>query len=266
MKYFYFLFNILLLLISPDLFSQKAGDIFSWKTYESHFYTGEGKLISWSITSIMKKTIIDNNAEMRIRKETFNKDSTVNSTSEFFVKYEDSVFYFGRTRIIQKQTTGEKEKTEEQLGGDTYYLKYEDGEYFMDTTIIVPEKKSNQNKDTIMRSEEYKYLKFPFKPTVGMFLEDLDFSYEYPSVAINISVTNRKVEAIEECKTPQGVFKCYRISQQVESTSTVAGVENPPNKRTSIDWFAPGVSLVIKTETYQDDKLKVYYVLSALKR
>ena len=77
---------------------------------------------------------------------------------------------------------------------------------------------------------------------------------------MNISISNRKVEAAENLTTPAGTFECYKISCDVAIKMMI----NVKTK--SIEWYAKGVGMV-KSESYNTDgKLMGSNVLTSFKK
>ncbi len=74
-----------------------------------------------------------------------------------------------------------------------------------------------------------------------------------------VSITDRKVEAMEEIETEAGVFNCYKISY---NTGTKAGFINVSGS--AVEWIADGVG-VVRSETYnRRGRLSGYSVLTYL--
>jgi len=63
---------------------------------------------------------------------------------------------------------------------------------------------------------------------------------------MTISITNRKVEAVENVTTPAGTFECYKISYDI-ATKMMINV-----KMKGTEWYAKNVGLV-KSESYNND-------------
>jgi len=77
---------------------------------------------------------------------------------------------------------------------------------------------------------------------------------------MTINVTDRKVEAQEERKTPAGTFKCLKFSQRV-NTKMMVKIE-----ASSKEWYAEGVGMV-RSESYnKGGKLTGYSELTKLEK
>mgnify|MGYP006282515021 CR=1 FL=1 len=109
-------------------------------------------------------------------------------------------------------------------------------------------------------------LEIPASPQPGQELDD-----GYISITINTgspvkvnmtaNVTNRKVEGIEKVEVPAGTFKCYKISQQVETKMSFMNITQK-----SITWYAKDVG-VVRSESYNKrDKLTGYQELVAIRK
>jgi hypothetical protein len=81
-----------------------------------------------------------------------------------------------------------------------------------------------------------------------------------PTSTTVITVTNRKVEALEPQTTPAGTFKCAKISQDMEVRMGIGRLSIPMSLRT-VEWYAPGVGAV-RSETYRKNKLVSYSLLT----
>jgi hypothetical protein len=91
-------------------------------------------------------------------------------------------------------------------------------------------------------------MEIPSNPNPGDLLPDANVEMALKMGFINMkmsaSVTNRKVEAIEEITVKAGTFNTYKFSGEVNST--VMGIK--ANSK-SFNWYAKGVGIV-KTESY----------------
>ena len=77
---------------------------------------------------------------------------------------------------------------------------------------------------------------------------------------MSVSITNRKVEAVENITTPAGTFECYKITYDV-ATKMMINV-----KMKATEWYAKNVGMV-KSESYTSDgKLAGSTLLTGLKK
>jgi hypothetical protein len=110
--------------------------------------------------------------------------------------------------------------------------------------------KSYEGMDETSLSISGDNLAFPANLQVGQTLSDgnvkMDISAENGAVIMSteIRIYNRKVEAIEDITTPAGTFKCYKISNSMD---TKMAFMKMTTKSTS--WYCKNVG-AIKTENY----------------
>jgi len=107
-------------------------------------------------------------------------------------------------------------------------------------------------------------LEMPWKLKAGDMLKDGDLKMSFSSggttmMNMTTSITNRKVEAVENVTTPAGTYECYKISYEI-ATKMMINI-----KMKGVEWYAKNVGLV-KSESYSTDgKLMGSTVLSGLK-
>lgn len=133
----------------------------------------------------------------------------------------------------------------------TNNIKCANGVMQMDMKVFIPAAQQEQMK-TGNASASDVYLEYPSNMTVGDQLKDglLNMDYESSSglkSAIEISITERKVEAKESVTTPAGTWECFKISSHNKIVSKIAGI-GIPIKMDVTEWFAPGFGIV-KTES-----------------
>lgn len=81
-----------------------------------------------------------------------------------------------------------------------------------------------------------------------------------PMFTMTILITDRKVEAIEDKKTPAGTFECIKLSQKIR-TKMVVNIEG-----SSKEWYAEEVG-IIRSESYnKNGKLMGYSELTKLEK
>ncbi len=77
---------------------------------------------------------------------------------------------------------------------------------------------------------------------------------------LSISVSNRKVEAVESLSTPAGTFECYKISYDI-ITKMMGTIQTK-----GVEWYAENVGL-IKSESYSNEgKLAGYTLLTNINK
>lgn len=80
---------------------------------------------------------------------------------------------------------------------------------------------------------------------------------------IEINITERKVQAIENITTPAGTFECFKITYETNTQSRTMGMTNRLTSK-NVEYYAPGVGNV-RTEIYdQSDRLESYTILSKI--
>ena len=102
--------------------------------------------------------------------------------------------------------------------------------------------------------------------SVGDMLDDASMNLKVRSNGIQIMnmdviISNRKVEAEEDVKTPAGSFECYKITYDTQSKTKIINMTT-----SSTEWMAEGVG-VVKTENYnKKGKLAGYTLLTKLQK
>jgi hypothetical protein len=150
------------------------------------------------------------------------------------------------------------------LGTANLKARCEGGIFYVDMTNYLNQQSTDAYKDMEV-SVEGGSLEMPSGMKAGDMLKDGDLKMSFSSGGMNVmnmavSVTNRKVEAVENLTTPAGTFECYKISYDIATKMMGINV-----KMKGIEWYAKGVGMV-KSETYNKDaKLQGSMVLNALK-
>jgi hypothetical protein len=138
------------------------------------------------------------------------------------------------------------------------------GIYYIDMKNLMGQQSMEAYKDMEMKIEGGN-LEMPSSMKTGDLLKSGDMKIAFSSggmtiMNMNFSVTNRKVEAIENITTPAGTFECFKISFDV-ATKMMVNV-----KTKGVEWYAKNVGMV-KSETYSNDgKLMGSNVLTAIKK
>jgi hypothetical protein len=150
------------------------------------------------------------------------------------------------------------------LGTANLKVRCEGGIFYIDMSNYLNQQSMEDYKDMEM-SVEGGNLEMPSGMKAGDALKDGDLKMSFSSGGVNVmtmavSITNRKVEAIENVTTPAGTFECYKISYDIATKMMMINV-----KMKGIEWYAKSVGLV-KSESYSKDaKLQGSTVLAALK-
>jgi len=150
------------------------------------------------------------------------------------------------------------------LGSGQLTARCEGGIYYIDMKNFMSQQTMESYKDMEMKVEGGN-LEMPSSMKAGDLLKNGDMKMSFSSggmviMNITISISNRKVEALENLTTPAGTFECYKISSEV-ATKMMINV-----KTRNIEWYAKGVGMV-KSETYSTDgKLMGSNLLTAFKK
>jgi hypothetical protein len=96
------------------------------------------------------------------------------------------------------------------------------------------------------------YLEYPSNMNVGDKLKDGLLSMDYEQAgglksSIEISITERSIQAKESVTTTAGTWECFKITSKNKITSKIAGIDIPIRMDVT-EWFAPGFG-IIKTES-----------------
>lgn len=154
-------------------------------------------------------------------------------------------------------------------GKETYTNQFEayckDGKFEFDMAfkINAESMQSYQNMDVSVDASEYVIPSLEAAP--GTTLPDGNLKVTVAgggplNINITVEVTDRKVEAKEEIKTPAGTFSCIKLSQTI-STKTIMKVQG-----SSTEWYAEGIGLV-RSESYNKaGKLMGYSELTKLEK
>ncbi len=149
------------------------------------------------------------------------------------------------------------------LGTANLTARCEGGVFYVDMSNYLGQQSSDAYKDMEM-SVEGGNLEMPSGMKAGDVLKDGDLKMSFSSggmtvLNMEVSITNRKVEAVESLTTPAGTFECYKISYDIATKMMITV------KMKGVEWYAKNVGMV-KSESYgKDGKLQGSTVLSSLK-
>jgi hypothetical protein len=174
----------------------------------------------------------------------------------------------GGVTMLDLQTETTDLKKNKKIGNSNYQAKCEGGVYkfqFGSFALANNEQMSNM-KDFEVKAEG-DFIEIPARPQVGQTLQGgqlklktLVNGTENPMLNQTITVSNRKVEAIEKVTTSAGTFDCVKISEDLEF-KTLFKIQTK-----SVVWYAKGVGLV-KSEAYnKKGNLIGYTELTAVKK
>lgn len=199
------------------------------------------------------------------------KEGAYLETRSYDVK--DKLQGISRMTVLQKQTAGPRisvtvdvrslDDKEKEVMTTTMEVYCENGVFYIDMKKFLDQQTMESFKDmeVAMESEN---MEFPSNLSPGQILKDARITVSASSggmklFSMNVWITNRKVEAIEDITTPAGTFSCYRISSDVE-TKMMMKISVK-----SVEWYARNVGTV-RSESYNNKgKLTGYTLLTDYK-
>lgn len=130
-------------------------------------------------------------------------------------------------------------------------IKCENGIMKMDMKIFIPSAQQEQMGNGTANASDV-YLEYPASMAAGDNLKDGQFTINSQTgggmnSSIEVSITERKVEAKESVTTTAGTWECFKITSKNRITTKIAGI-GIPIKSDVTEWFAPGFG-VVKTES-----------------
>lgn len=150
-------------------------------------------------------------------------------------------------------------------GTANYFLTCENGTFLVDMRTMVPQAQQEGFKDMQVTVEADK-LDIPSNPTAGQSLRNgsvkMTASQEGSPITMKLGMTvsNRKVAAIEDVSVPAGTFKCVKVTYDAEIKYLFT------IRMKMAEWYSKEVGLV-RSETYNSkDKLESYTVLNSIKK
>ncbi|MDD5507567.1 MAG: hypothetical protein PHD25_04460 [Bacteroidales bacterium] len=185
----------------------------------------------------------------------------------------DKLQGISRMTVLQKQTAGPRvsvtvdvrnlDDKEKEVMNTTMEVYCENGVFYIDMKKFLDQQTMESFKDmeVAMESEN---MEFPSNLSPGQTLKDAKITVSASSggmklFSMNVWITNRKVEAIEDITTPAGTFSCYKISSDVE-TKMMMKISVK-----SVEWYARNVGTV-RSESYNNKgKLTGYTLLTDYK-
>ncbi len=149
-------------------------------------------------------------------------------------------------------------------GSTELNVKCEGGVLYLDMKSYLNQQSMESYKDMEMNIEGGT-LEMPSKPKEGEMLKGGDLkitviSNGTPIMTMSVTISNRKVDAIQDVTTEAGTFKCYKISYDI-NTKMMFSI-----KGKGIEYYNDEVG-VVRTESYSTaGDLMGYMVLSSLKK
>jgi hypothetical protein len=188
------------------------------------------------------------------------KDNADGKTINKITKVETSAGITVAT--VETKTFNKKNEVE---GTVTYTIKCEGTSMYMEMKSLMTPKSDKQSEGLDMKADA-DWMKLPQTLSVGMTLDDATGTitmYKDGTLfsIMKMSVTNRIVEGKKTITTSAGTFECYKITQNMEMTTTMMGMSFPVQIKT-IEYVSAGVGSV-RSETYdKDGKLMGYSLLT----
>jgi hypothetical protein len=150
------------------------------------------------------------------------------------------------------------------LGTVNLTAKCEGGVFYIDMKNYMNQQSMESYKDMEMTLQGGN-IDLPWNMKAGDALSSGEMKMSFSSsgmtvMNMTISITNRKVEAVENITTPAGTFECFKITYDI-ATKMMVNV-----KAKGVEWYSKNVGMV-KSESYSTDgKLLGSTVLSGLKK
>jgi hypothetical protein len=202
-------------------FPMKEGSYLEQKTYNE-----KDKLQSTNKMTVLEKTIVGDRYGVLVEVKGYDeKDKEVINTQQE-VYCENGVFYVDMKKFLDQQTM-------ESMG----------------------------DMELAMESEN---MEFPSNMQPGQMLKDARITLTAQSQGLtimnmNVYITNRRVEAIEDVTTPAGTYSCYKLTADIE-TKMMMKISVK-----SVEWYSKNVG-VVKSESYNSKgKLTGYSLLTDYK-
>lgn len=150
------------------------------------------------------------------------------------------------------------------LGTAKLLARCEAGVFYVDMKNYMNQQSTDAYKDMEMTVEGGN-LEMPGTMKAGEVLKDGNLKMSFSSAGVSmmnmtVSITNRKVEAVENITTPAGTFECTKISYDI-ATKMMFNM-----KMKGVEWYAKNLGMV-KSESYNTDgKLMGSMLLTAIKK
>lgn len=216
--------------ISLDELSDESTS-FSTNAQTSQVASGKGELFFPSQQGAVLELSIYNS-----------KDKLTGKTKQVVRKVEKT--NKGTTLYCQSEHTDAKGKV---LNAGELIMRFEKNVFYADLrNLLNPQALKVLGMDGVKITSSD--LAFPGKLKVGQTLPNAKLTMtmqggEIPMPPTVITVSNRKVLAIEKVECPAGTFECYKIS----SETTIQSIVDMTTQ--NLEWLAPGIGTV-RTESY----------------
>lgn len=183
----------------------------------------------------------------------------------------DKLLGTSRMTVLEKQTAGNRisvlfnvktlDEKDKELLNSQMEVYCEDGVFYVDMKKFLDQTtlQSFEGMEMVVESEN---MEFPSDLQPGQSLSDARINVVVRNSGINVLnmnvwVTNRKVEGMEDITTPAGTFSCYKISSDIETKMMIK------ISARSVEWYAKNVG-VVRSESYNSKgKLTGYTMLTS---
>jgi hypothetical protein len=205
----------------PMYFPDQIGTVREMKSYDQR-----DRLTSITIQEIIDKTVSGNDVRVTVRTTSFDNDENEILTGDLEIVCEDGVFSFDLRDYLDPNTLAAYDDMGIEITADN--------------------------------------LLYPANMSAGDQLPDGELQMVVKSgqttiLTLVLTISDRKIDGIENITTDAGTFSSYKISYDI---STKAGFITTSSS--AVEWIADGVGLV-RTETYnRRGKLTGYSVLTGL--
>jgi len=168
----------------------------------------------------------------------------------------------GDTTIYTLHQQSSDEKGKNLIEGD-YRFKCLGEIFYIDMNTFMDKKTMDSYKDMQMKLTTDN-VNIPAALTAGQKLKDGFIKMEVMAgpmpMTFKVDVVNRKVEKFEDITTPAGTFPCVLITEDIMSQMSFAKFSFHVKS-----WYSDKVG-VVRSESYKQDKMETYMVLTSLKK
>lgn len=195
---------------------------------------------------------------------TYNSRDKMSGTVTYMV---NDVRNDGADADMAGEVKNEKGKT---TSTAAYSIHCKDGELSIDLKSMIPAQTLEGYKDMDIKATAEGVLILPKTLTVGQTLPDAESNWEISAkgsttvmTTLNMSVTNRKVVAMDTIVTPTGTYNAYKITSDVKMVTSTFGLK-VPFESISEEYFCPGTGLVKSIAISKSGKMQGYSLLSKI--
>ncbi|WP_282125943.1 hypothetical protein [Marinifilum flexuosum] len=153
----------------------------------------------------------------------------------------------GETIYSMLQTTMDSDSKDKVILSDTITFRCKGNEFYIDMDKYLNQKQMEafQNMEVKVTTDD---LIYPPNLSPGQSLNDGSITVSIEGGVMNMNmttnITNRKVEAHESIETPAGKFKCYKLSEDVQSKTGFVNV-----RMHNVMWISKNIG-TIRSESY----------------